>query len=191
MLKNGLALFLLVVALSSCRKEPNFPDEPHIQYLRVEQSRAPLEQGQDPRIARDIISIVIRFQDGDGNLGLSSTIKEDTEAPFNFGSPYYNNFIANLLIREQDPNGGYRFVPYPFPELSSEFNQRFPRVSNDDRKEPLEGELKYTTEAFDSDIFAPGTVVKFELFIYDRTTPVPHKSNVIVTDEITLFPDLI
>lgn len=184
MLKYSALLLLLVLVLGSCRKEPHYPNTPEIEFKRIEQVHLPEEFG----IRRDEISIVIGFRDGDGNLGLSARATADTTAPFNEGSQFYNNFVVNLLIRQQNPAGDYTFVPYEFPVEGFDLSGRFPRISNDERQEPLEGEIKYTMrEEFTSDLFNPGDVIKFEVFIYDRNLPIPNKSNVVMTDEVTLF----
>ncbi|WP_439882287.1 hypothetical protein ACSX1A_03800 [Pontibacter sp. MBLB2868] len=194
LLKYSVALLLLTVLLSSCRKEPHYPDAPTIEFKRVEQFH--FNNGNN--IKRDSIVVVVGYQDGDGNLGLRpidqnpQTTDPDSKAPFDASSDYNNNFITDLYIKKPlfpgSPDSS--FVKFQFPVAGSSFSGRFPRLSNDDREEPLEGEIKYTVNGkngFTSDIFKPGTIIKFEIFIYDRETPVPNKSNVIETSPIKLF----
>ncbi len=187
MLKYSLACLLLVLALASCRKEPSYPDEPQISFKRVEQY-----DFDDQGLQIDSIFLVVGFQDGDGNLGLSNdTTSSDTKPPFNTGSPYENNFIIRLLKWQENPNnpGQFEFREFEFPVAGFDLSGRFPRISQDDREEPLEGEIRFGMQ-FTNEIeeyFAPGDVIKFEVFIYDRDTPVPNKSNVIVSEPITLF----
>lgn len=175
MLKYSLAFVLLVLALSSCRKEPNYPDEPQISFNRIEKF-SHVQNG----VRIDTLTFVIGYQDGDGNLGLSTTLPEDSAPPFNFGSPYYNNYV--LTFYEQ-VNG--EWVPF---RGGFTLAQRFPRISNDDREEPLEGEIKFKYAFTELDI-EPGTVMRFEAYIYDRDTPVPNKSNVVVSEPVTLLED--
>ncbi|MBB6611963.1 hypothetical protein H7F15_13010 [Pontibacter sp. Tf4] len=190
MLKYGLGCLLLVLALASCRKEPNYPDEPHITFKRVEQF-----DHDDRGLQIDSLFLVIGFQDGDGNLGLRTIDTEnpdpDSQPPFNQGSPYEKNFIVKLLKQVPDPNNPdeYIFEEFQFPVAGFDLSGRFPRISSDDREEPLEGEIRYGLELTNEneDFFAPGDVIKFEVFIYDRETPVPNKSNVVVSEPITLF----
>ncbi|WP_187264706.1 hypothetical protein [Pontibacter beigongshangensis] len=179
--KYSTMLVLLLVLFSACRKEPVYDVVPHIEFKRVEKFTF-----EENRLKRDEISIVIGFQDGDGNLGLSRTADIDKQPPFDFGSPYYNNFMTKLYIRRLQPNGEFRFEEYIFPVQGFDFSGRFPRLSTDDRTEPLEGEIKYTLN-ITSDLFNVGDVIKFDVFIYDRTLPVPHRSNTVTTSEITLF----
>ncbi|WP_299708278.1 hypothetical protein [uncultured Pontibacter sp.] len=196
MLKYGMACLLMLLAFSSCRKEPVYDVVPEIEYRRVEQyhfvdSGDPLNP--DKQVLRDSLVLVIGFKDGDGNLGLSTQRESpDLRPPFNEGSEYYNNFHTVMYVRVDDPftSTGYRFEPYPFPLPGFQFSGRFQRLSSDERPEPLEGEIKYTINEINSGEFPllqPGTVIKFDIYIYDRTTPVPHRSNIVTTEEITLF----
>jgi hypothetical protein len=197
MLKYGTACFLMLLAFSSCRKEPVYDVVPEIEFRRVEQYYFidnPQETNPARQLRRDSLVLVVGFKDGDGNLGLSdaSLRPEDSNSPFNEGSMYHNNFHTVMYIRVDDPGSstGYRFEPYPFPIPGFQFTGRFPRLSADERPEPLEGEIKYSINEINSAEFAllrPGTVIKFDIFIYDRTTPVPNRSNTVTTDEIVLF----
>lgn len=176
LLKYSLALLLL----SSCRKEPNFPDEPQITYNGVEQYTTREPGG------RDIDELILRigYQDGDGDLGLSRDRNtEDYRPPFNSGSQYEHNFIAELQVKQGD-----RYIPYPFVGPLG-FSGRFPRLTNGEgRAEALEGEIRYTIESFASDTYdQTGTLsdtIRFQIYIYDRAL---NKSNVILTDDIKLF----
>jgi hypothetical protein len=194
MLKYGMACLFLLLAISSCRKEPVYDVVPDIEFRRVEQYTFTDSPPNSPRqVLRDSLVLVIGFKDGDGNLGLSNAPgSADMQAPFNEGSPYYDNFHTVMYIRVADPNSpsGFRFDPYPFPVPGFQFSGRFGRLSSDDRPEPLEGEIKYSINEINSGEFAllqPGAVIKFDIYIYDRNSPVPNRSNIVTTDEITLF----
>ncbi|WP_299823322.1 hypothetical protein [uncultured Pontibacter sp.] len=183
LLKYGAALSFLALTLSSCREEPTYPNEPEIEFNRVEQFHF-----EEFGIKRDSLVLVIGYQDGDGNLGLSRTGETDKQPPFNPGSPYFNNFITELFIKKPVAIGSSDsvFVKYVFPVEGFDFSGRFPRLSPDERIEPLEGEIKYSLN-ITSDLFREGEIVKFNIFIYDRTTPTPNKSNIIETRPIKLF----
>lgn len=185
-LKYSLACLLLALALASCRKEPNYPDVPQISFKRIIQTSHDADGLQI-----DSIFLVVGFQDGDGNLGLSSDDKsEDYSFPFEKGSVYENNFQVKLLQQVPDPNNPSEFIfqEYQFPVEGFNLSGRFPRISTDDREEPLEGEIKFGMQ-FTEEFFRPGEVIKFEVFIYDRETPVPNKSNVIESEPVTLFTE--
>ncbi len=171
-----LSLFLLApVLFSACRKEPNYPDTPQIEFVRVDQ-KTEKENG----ILHDILTLVVSYKDGNGDLGLSKTdtISGDFEPPFDLKSLYFNNFFADLQVKRGDT-----YVPY-FQNAALNFNGRFDRLSADGRKEALEGEIKYTISSFYSDIFDAADTVRFEIFIYDRAL---NKSNVVYTNDIILF----
>jgi len=185
LLKYSAALLLPLLALSSCREEPNYPDEPRIEFRRVEQFHF-----QENGIQRDSLVLVVGFEDGDGNLGLTRSNDPnhaDRQAPFD-QPPYNNNFITDLYVKRPVAPGSLdsTFVKYQFPVAGFDFSGRFPRLSADERQEPLEGEIKYSLN-ITSDIFRPGEVIKFDIFIYDRTTPLPNKSNVVETRPVKLF----
>lgn len=174
LLKYSAPLLLLLLAFSSCRKEPTYPNQPEIEFRRVEQYTF-----EKNRVLQDSLVLVIGFQDGNGDLGLAREDGPDWDPPFNTGSEYENNFIAELQVKR---NGQYE--PY-FPGGSSlNFNGRFPRLSSDGRNEALEGEIRYTIPSFSSDIFNPGDIVRFEVYIYDRAL---NKSNTVTTSDIVLF----
>lgn len=180
-LKYSTPLLLIILLFSSCRKEPKYGDAPEIEFKGIEQYTYPASG-----VLTDSLVLVIGFRDGNGNLGLNPLTQGKTEVddqpPFNDGSPYQNNFIVRLLIK----NAQGQFEEYQFPVAGFDKSGRFPRISNDDREEPLEGNIKYSI-LLTEDLFDPGDVLKFEVFIYDRTLPTPLKSNVVTTSEVTLF----
>lgn len=187
MLKYSIGCALMLLALSSCRKEPSYDVVPEIEFRRVEQYHF-----EANNVKRDSLVLVIGFKDGDGNLGLSNdTTSSDWRSPFNPGSIYHDNFVTTMYVKVKDPNNpdNDRFIPYPFPVPGFQFSGRFQRLSADERQEPLEGEIKYSINEITSDLYLlnPGAVIKFDVHIYDRNTPVPNKSNIVTTDEITLF----
>lgn len=178
LLKYSTGLLLLVLLVSGCREEPNYPKEPEITFERIDQYTYTKN-----RITFDSLVLVVNFQDGDGNLGLrrspTGSSDPDFQPPFDQSSPYFNNFFANLQVKR-----GNIYVPYPFPVESLNLHGRFPRLSLDDKDETLEGEIKYTLTNFSNDIFDPRDTVRFEIFIYDRAL---NKSNVVYSDDIVLF----
>jgi hypothetical protein len=177
---------------SSCRKEPNYPDTPEIAFERVEVNNT-TELG----VTTANMTIVVSYRDGDGNLGLrpldnkQNSADPDSQAPFNPGSPYQNNFITELFIKRPVPGSqtDSAFVKYEFPVQGFDFSGRFRRLTNDNRKEPLEGEIRYSLSSITNEFFKKGDIIKFRIFIYDRNTPIPNKSNIVETRPIKLFVD--
>ena len=66
----GKIIFLFVIVLVvSCTKEPTFPDAPHIKFKSMQRFTVYNDFTQS---YTDSINIVISFEDGDGDLGLSA-----------------------------------------------------------------------------------------------------------------------
>ncbi|MFC6999482.1 hypothetical protein [Rufibacter roseus] len=170
-----LAFALSALGLESCYPEPDFDLTPSITYRGVEQYTRRNAQNA----LFDSLVLVVRFQDGDGNLGLSATLPEDEAAPFNPGSEFYHNFLVNIYRKE---NG--EFVPIRVGNQAINYNGRFPRVSTDTRVEPLEGDIRFSLNIFRNNAIRQGDVIKFDIQIIDRAL---NKSNVVETSEIVMF----
>ncbi|MBL3655620.1 hypothetical protein [Fulvivirga sediminis] len=79
---NSLLLFLFIGAISiSCFNSPDFPDTPSIEFQDVEFKR--VGGFTDP----DSLVISLRFEDGNGDLGLDGS---ESNAPFN-NKNYFSN----------------------------------------------------------------------------------------------------
>jgi hypothetical protein len=174
-ISQKIFIFLsLMIVLGSCYRKPDFPNTPFIEFQSIVKNviTDPISTGKV-----DSISITIKFQDGDGDLGLNS---EDNSGVFAQNSPYYYNYKVTLL---QEIAGV--FTPVIFTGLS--FDGRFPRLEEQGRRNPLEGTLTYSLK-FVHALLPPtipaGTRMKFRVRIYDRalnlsneieTTPVAIK----------------
>ncbi|GAB3813014.1 hypothetical protein [Pontibacter rugosus] len=174
MLKYSTILLVLAIIVGGCRKEPNYSDVPEITFDRVEQFTYLVD-----KTYQDTLYIVVDFQDGDGNLGLSRGVNgkqegPDFEGPFERGSPYYDNFFANLQIKR-----GNNYISSPLT-----ISGRFPRLSNDDKPETLEGEIKFMIGSFSTLVYPAGDTIRFEVYLYDRAL---NKSNTVYTDDIVLY----
>ncbi len=77
--------------LNQCYEVPEFPAEPFIEFVGI----AFVESGTDPdgSPVQDQLILAIKFQDGDGNLGLTT---DDTSAPFHIRN-YYNVNNGNVI----------------------------------------------------------------------------------------------
>ncbi|RDC63681.1 hypothetical protein [Adhaeribacter pallidiroseus] len=175
-------LLLLTGLLGACHNPPEFPIEPKISYKNVVPYHLTGSRG-----VRDSLVVIVRFEDGDGDLGLTDA---DKDPPFNPPGPqvpngpslpqgefFYNYFIKMFVKR----NG--QFEEYQFPNVGG-LNGRFFPLAPDGRTGPLEGDLNYSIVIQPRSDFAPGDVVKFEVYIVDKKL---HVSNRITTDEVTLF----
>ncbi|MDQ4140206.1 MAG: hypothetical protein M3142_06745 [Bacteroidota bacterium] len=179
-MKNTLSIFSLLLLLSAllsfCHTPPKFPIEPNISFKKVVPYHF-TENGQP----KDSIVVIIRFEDGDGDLGLTDA---DNQPPFNpagqnqpQGEFFYNYFIKMFIKR----NGV--FEEFQFPSAGG-LNGRFFPLAPDGRTGPLEGDLNYGFVIRPGRNFVVGDVVKFEVYIVDKKL---HISNKITTDEVTLF----
>jgi hypothetical protein len=107
-------LLLIVIAgtiISSCMKQPNYPDYPVIKL------KAFIPEG-------DSAKLVFEFTDGDGDIGL---FENDTIPPYD----------ANLFLKYYEQREG-QFVEI---EPIIPFNYRIPDISKKGRIKTLEGEI--------------------------------------------------
>ena len=72
--RSAFLFVISVVILSACFNQPEFSNSPTIQYEGISFQKAP--NGLDSLI------VSISFKDGDGDLGLSGTSREDSESPY-------------------------------------------------------------------------------------------------------------
>jgi hypothetical protein len=173
------AFSLLAGGLSSCLQEPSYSTTPSIEFdsIRRERSRQP---GQVPV---DSIFVTIRFQDGDGDLGLNDT--EIKSAPYLYPSRYSSNYFIEpyVLVRSTG-----KFVKLSDTGRSTlgAYNARFdhPSITTDTKAAALKGTL---TRAFGFGLgspFQPGEVVRFDVNIADRAL---HESNIVTTDTVKIM----
>lgn len=156
-MKNGfkIVLFFTCVAFFafSCKRNNNVPNEPQITY-------------KDFLVLGDSAKLIIKFTDGDGDLGLSDS---DIDPPYD-----YNTFITYY----EKVNG--TFVPR---ELTFPFNYRIPVLNTSNRKKELNGELQITIAPTYYDPFSKRDTIKYSIYIQDRAL---NKSNIIETKEIVV-----
>ncbi|GGK81708.1 hypothetical protein ACD591_10730 [Rufibacter glacialis] len=179
----GLALVLSSLGLTSCYDDPDFSLTPNLTFRGIEQRT--LRNAQNIRY--DSLILVVRFQDGDGNLGLSETIfPEDEAPPFNPEKlnvpqgPGFHNILCDLYKKA---NGKY--IKITNQAGKSFYNGRFPRVSTDKRSEPLEGDIRYSISIYENpsreNPIQKGDTIRFSIQIMDRDL---NKSQVVNTDDI-------
>ncbi|WP_192820662.1 hypothetical protein [Rufibacter sp. LB8] len=173
----SLATFL---GIGSCTQDPEFPDVPSLTFREVEQSVITIpNQG----IAESLI-LVLRFQDGNGDLGLSS---DRSRFPQDFAGDFADNmaYHFNIVVKTYKKNTAGDFLPLVFQTVPVSYSGRFPRVSTEDREEPLEGDIRYTlnfVKATTGNFIKRGDVLRFEVFIYDRSK---NKSNTVMSPDVT------
>ena len=172
---RGIALFsLAAVSISSCLTPPDFSDKPKIEVEGVTVFRLGGTFG-----IRDSIEIALRFEDGDGDLGLDKT---DNTGPFAYNGGQ-NRYHENFFLQSFYKNRQGIFVP--LTPLGKD-NGRFIRLTKADAKPgPLQGILRRSLPFKLDTAFAyrPGTEYKFEVSIADRSL---NESNVVTTNTVRL-----
>jgi len=169
-INSCLLVFLLCSALF-CDKPPQYDAVPNIDYVRTERNRTIVGDA----FVEEIIPVV-RFEDGDGDLGLTEENLE--EAPYNQGNNGINYFIEFYIKN----NNAFELLALPF-----DYSSRFFPLAPDGRTGPLEGELKFRItldERNVSRLIKRGDIIKFRIKIRDRALNI---SNTVDSDEIVMF----
>jgi hypothetical protein len=173
----GAFFALTGAAVTSCIEPPNYPDEPSIEFKSITAQRIDEVTG-----TFDTITVSVTFQDGNGDLGLSSDEKNppysDRDSQGNI-----NKFKDNYFFEPQIYNESTKtFEPIVLPDPTFNYNSRYPRLAPDNRSAPLKGTLSFGQKFF-AGTFPPGATVRFQVSIADRAL---HVSNKVTTDPIII-----
>lgn len=154
-----LPLICVIVLFSSCKEKERFPIEPYIEFVSL--TKKPTTTGVD-----STATLVIHFQDGDGDIGLN---ENDTisGSPYNFFIDYYKKIDGV-------------FQPIQFEGVT--FHQRIPRLS-ERVPEPIEGDISVLLYINSLDLSTVYDTIKFQCYIVDRAL---HVSNTIETSELVV-----
>lgn len=127
-----------------CHPDKHFPIEPHIEYNSF------------LKYAHDSADLVIKFTDGDGDLGID---EGDSQQFCLFMNYYYFNSVSNAWEKDTTSAGA--------------INYRFPRLDQPGKNKGLEGDIIVH-------LYPPMPAVdfKFEVYVIDRAN---HRSNTIMT----------
>jgi len=172
-------LSLLAGGLTSCLSEPSYSTTPEISFNSISRQRYTINGA-----IVDSVFITINFQDGDGDLGLSST--EATVAPYT--PTYYGaNFYMTPFVKNAT-TGTYTALQFARPDLFLTVNSYYdrfdhPSATTDNRAAPLRGTLRRAYAFLYGSPFLPNQEVKFTVSIFDRAL---HQSNEIETTSIVI-----
>lgn len=166
LMKYGFGAALAALALSGCIKEPNYPKEPKIEFKRVFQKTSRDALGNPI----DSVTIRVRFEDGDGDLGLPKDDPRFTSSEYRF------NYFTTLFYKDR---GVFKEYVFPNPELT--YNGRFPVLADENKVGPIEGDLDYTIQI--NRFGVPFDTIKLQITIKDRAL---NTSNTVETSEIVL-----
>lgn len=171
-------LSLVAVGFTSCLSAPSYSNTPEISFQSITRQRYTVNGG-----LVDSIFITINFQDGDGDLGL--TTPEATAAPYT--PKYYGaNFFMTPFVKNS--RGTYDSLKIVRPDLflrKSSYYDRFDHLSTttDSKASPLRGTLRRAYSFLYGSPFLPTQEVKFRVSIFDRAL---HQSNEIETPSIVI-----
>ncbi len=178
--KSEVFIFVLLcfVFFQRCYEKPSFSFVPEISPGSL--SKVTIADGLSGT-SEDIITVGINFRDGDGDLGLDPSDPPVDEFDENGDrNPLYNNYFVDILIQE-----GEDFVPIVFPDENVVFDGRFRRLLAEDKRNPIEGELRREIRFFNGPNpnvgIPPNSLIKFRIKIRDRAL---NLSNEIESDTI-------
>lgn len=167
-----LFLFGLTLLLSGCSPEPDFSDTPRIEFLGLSPFKKLPSRGGVGGGERDSVVITLRYEDGDGDLGVNSPRnKADSAIFFSTYKEWGNYQITALRL----VNGKYEPL-----RLRENDNLIFPRLQREGARGAIEGTLDFR-QVFYYSRNARITPVKFQIKIRDRQL---RESNVVETDTV-------
>lgn len=175
----SIFFFFLIGLAVACERPPEFEPTPlikreNIRYIGTEQG--------------DTIKIKFRFQDGNGDLGLT---KGDTLPPFQlWNGPQhpdcqqdsclnldYYNILIDLFTYD---SAAGEFVPFQFPPPripTQNLHGRFPpfKDSENSSVDDVEGTIEYKFGSLSSQFPQPGDSVRVDVRIKDRSLNTSNK----------------
>lgn len=162
-----LAVFSVMALMTACYKEISFDIEPYIEFSDL---RKEIRLDQFSGSKKDSVILTIKFQDGDGDLGLNEEEKKAAVEKQNF------NYIIRIFRQK---NGVFKEVPQEVP-----YSGFFPRLKSDNKKGPIEGKLDYSLVYF-QDFTPKKDSLKYQITIKDRAGNISNtiESKVIILNE--------
>jgi len=173
------ATISIALLLLSCVKEPEFSTAPAISFESIQKITKTSSDGFGGKTKIDSIIMSVRFEDGDGDLGITAA-----EIKANAKYKDFRNFEVDVLLKK---NG--KFVPVLFsPKIGGLMNFQ---LRPDQKPGPIEGTISYSTQfvyAFYkgySPLFTEfNDTLKFQIYIKDKAF---QQSNTIETDPVIIF----
>ena len=164
---------LITVILYGCITEPKFPKEPRIFFESIRKNNV-------PQIGVDSVIITIRFEDGDGDLGLTEP-QQANEDPWKDGKVF--NYEVETLVKRGNTWQDYTDRQGLKVNLSGNFT---PLVEPTSKPSPIEGTLDRSIVVFKNlrNPSIPNDTLKFNILIRDRAL---HESNRVETGPIVVY----
>jgi hypothetical protein len=164
---SGFLILAAIGSLIGCYKETTFDVKPAIDFKTL---RKEIRIDQFTGSKKDSVILTIKFQDGDGDLGLNEKEKATAETKSDY------NFIIKLFRKKK---GVFtEFIP------TVPYSGYFPRLKSDGKIGPIEGTLDYSVD-FPHPFTLPKDSLKFQVIIKDRAGNISNttESSVIVLNE--------
>lgn len=160
-----MAVGVSALAMTSCLKPETFPAEPAIEFKSF-------------IITGDSALLTISFTDGDGNIGLRD---EDTTAPFDIASGFYNNLFTEYWEKDDQLGWvqGTNSIGDPI-----EVNFRIPYLTPEGQNKALKGDIQVTFEpdiGFFNPFSSESDTIMYKIRLADRDLNV---SNEVTSGEI-------
>lgn len=190
--KKIISLSFLSLTCLACQNDPDFPNEPIISV----ESLTRVYDGFNS----DNIILKLRFQDGNGDLGIAPSERTTPRPlrPSTSNQPFhryfytfngsgqaidstFNKFSDNIFITTYRRNALGVFELVPFPDPTFTFTGSFPLLYEGNRQTPMEGIIQYTMRATPP-LFKKGDVLRLDIQIADRSKTLSN----IVSDTLTL-----
>jgi hypothetical protein len=152
----------LVLLLEGCEKLPKYDEKPQIEFEGFEVHRNHLNSST--LVNEDSVIFNIKFQDGDGDLGMDANDKQNDSLP---------NFVMKMYVKNNTPFLDSTITEGQFQPLT---------LSAKEVKGPIKGVLRYTAAFMYSD-YSTRDTLKFDIYIKDRANNV---SNTITTDVLVV-----
>ena len=149
----------MMLMASSCEKQEDFPIIPAIEMSEKQIYENPTE-------------IIIKFTDGDGDIGLDES---DTEPPYDFDTVNFNKYYYNLLMYYYEKQGD----EWVYVELAVPYFYRVPNITPTGQNKTLNGEIKVNLPTLPNN--RPDSV-RLEIELIDRAL---HESNLLTTPVFT------
>lgn len=195
-----LLVFVVALILGACQDVPEYDETPKIQ-LESFQKEVIFDDLQQTTV--DFFTINVRFEDGDGDLGMSRAQLDLIDT--NLVDPKYrNNFHIELFKKVNGAFERTEIVQQSNCRIDSTTNQRicdFDTISLDGRFDelieedyvgPIDGVITHTFDIaheFNEDeilTLNSGDVIKLAIYINDRSY---NESNIIETSEVEVMID--
>ena len=159
-------LFLLILAMVSCKKPPEYPTIPEISFVEITKKTTTIKKGVQ-YFPIDSVVINLSFKDGDGDLGTSGTSE-------NYFCEVYQK-IGDKYEQFKDTNN-----------VVINKNGTFFDLNPDGRQGPLEGNLFYGPSLNFRGYVPDSTdeyTLKFKVYIKDNAG---HSSNIVETTDVVV-----